>query len=58
MKRRVVDAFHRIANPIARRVPRRTPVGGRVVSQMTWVNKTANTKLGTELLTIRVDLDA
>ncbi|MDT5234320.1 MAG: hypothetical protein QOF47_307 [Mycobacterium sp.] len=27
-------------------------------SQMTWVNKTANTKLGTERLTIRVDLDA
>jgi deazaflavin-dependent oxidoreductase (nitroreductase family) len=124
VKRRVVDAFHRIANPIASRVPsqvlletkgrvsgqpRRTPIGGRVVgdafwfvsmhgaqsnyvrniqvdnevrvrihgrwrtgkahllpdddadarnSQMTWVNKTANTELGTELLTIRVDLDA
>lgn len=123
MKRRLVDAFHRIANPIARRVPsqallettgrisgqpRQTPVGGKVVgdtfwfvsmygtrsnyvrnieannavrlridgrwrsgkahllpnddadarnSQMTWVNRTANSKLGTELLTIRVDLD-
>jgi deazaflavin-dependent oxidoreductase (nitroreductase family) len=123
VKRRVVDALHRIANPIARRVPgqvllettgrvsgqpRQTPVGGKVVgdtfwfvsmhgnqsnyvrnikadnavrvkvhgrwrtgtahllpdddadarnSQMTWVNKTANSNLGTELLTIRVDLD-
>ena len=123
MKRRLVDALHRIANPIARRVPsqallettgrisgqpRQTPVGGKLVgdtfwfvsmhgtqsdyvrnikannvvrvkihgrwrtgkahllpdddadarnSQMTWVNKTANSKLGTELLTIRVDLD-
>ncbi len=123
MKRRLVDAFHRIANPIARRLPsqvvlettgrvsgqpRRTPIGGRLDgdafwfvsmhgtrsnyvrnikadnavrvkidgrwrtgtahllpdddadarnSQMTWVNRTANSKLGTELLTIRVDLD-
>jgi deazaflavin-dependent oxidoreductase (nitroreductase family) len=123
VKRRVVDALHRIANPIARRLPsqvvlettgrvsgrpRRTPISGRLVgdafwfvsmngetanyvrnikadnqvririhgrwrtgranvlpeddaaarnAQLSWVNRTANRMLGTELLTIRVDLD-
>ena len=122
-KRRVIDAVHRIANPIARRLPsqavletrgrvsgqsRHTPIGGRVTGDTFWfvsmhgetssyvrnikadnavrvrirgrwrtgrahllpdddawarnaqfarVNKTANAKLGTELLTIRIDLD-
>ena len=122
-KRRVVDAIHRIANPVARRLPaqvllettgrvsgqpRRTPIGGRVdgdtylfVSMngeassyvrnikadnavrvrihgrwrtgraqllpdddararnatFSWVNRMANIGLGTDLLTIRVDLD-
>jgi deazaflavin-dependent oxidoreductase (nitroreductase family) len=123
MKRRVVDAVHRIVNPIARHLPsqvllettgrvsgqpRCTPIGGRIDgdtfwfvsmngesanyvrnikannavrvrihgrwragwarllpdddartrnAQLSWVNRTANSALGTELLTIRVDLD-
>jgi deazaflavin-dependent oxidoreductase (nitroreductase family) len=123
VKRRVVDALHRIANPIAGRLPsqvllettgrisgqpRRTPIAGRVFgnefwfvsmngetsnyvrnigadnavrirvhgrwrsgrahllpdddaqarnAQLSWLNRTANSALGTELLTIRVDLD-
>jgi deazaflavin-dependent oxidoreductase (nitroreductase family) len=123
VKRRVVDALHRIANPIARRLrsqvvlettgrvsgkPRHTPVGGRLDgntfwfvsmhgessnymrnikvdnavrvridgrwrtgrahllpdddadarnAQMSWVNRTANSGLGSELLTVRVDLE-
>ena len=123
MRRRVVDALHRIANPIARRLPsqvvlettgrvsgqpRHTPIGGRLdgdtfwfVSmhgdssnymrnikadnnvrlriggrwrtgrahllpsddartrneQFSWLNRTANTQLGGQLLTVRVDLD-
>jgi deazaflavin-dependent oxidoreductase (nitroreductase family) len=122
-KRRVVDALHRIANPVARRLPtqvllettgrvsgqaRRTPIGGRLVGDtywfvsmnaedssyvrnikadhavrvrirgrwltgrahllpdddararnatFSWVNRIANVGLGTELLTIRVDLE-
>jgi deazaflavin-dependent oxidoreductase (nitroreductase family) len=122
-KRRLVDAIHRIVNPIAVRLPtqvvlettgrisgqpRRTPVGGRLVgdafwfvsmngeaanyvrnikadnqvririrgrwrigranilpeddaiarnAQLSWANRTVNRTLGTELLTIRVDLD-
>jgi deazaflavin-dependent oxidoreductase (nitroreductase family) len=122
-KRHLVDAIHRIVNPIARRLPtqvvlettgrvsgqpRRTPIGGRRVgdlfwfvsmngeaanyvrnikadnqvririrgrwrtgranilpeddaiarnAQLSWANRTANRTLGTELLTIRVDLD-
>ncbi len=123
MKRRAVDALHRIANPIARRLPSqvvletkgrvsgqpcRTPIGGRLDgatfwfvsmhgessnyvrnikadnairirvggrwrtgrahllpdddaqarnAKFSWVNRTANSALGTELLTIRIDLD-
>ncbi|MEN3320112.1 MAG: hypothetical protein V7643_3514 [Mycobacterium sp.] len=123
MRRRAVDALHRIANPIARRLPsqvvlettgrvsgrpRHTPIGGRLDgetfwfvsmhgdssnytrnikadnnvrvriggrwrtgrahllpdddararnAQLSWVNRTANSGLGTELLTIRIDLD-
>jgi len=123
MKRRAVDALHRIANPIARRLPsqvvlettgrvsgrpRHTPIGGRLdgntywfVSmhgdssnymrnikadnnirvrigghwrtgrahllpddhaaarneQFSWVNRTANSGLGDQLLTVRIDLD-
>lgn len=122
-KRHLIDAIHRIVNPIARRLPtqvvlettgrvsgqpRRTPIGGRRVgdvfwfvsmngeaadyvrnikadntvririggrwrtgrahllpeddamarnAQLSWANRTANSALGTELLTIRVDLD-
>ena len=122
-KRRVVDALHRAADPIARRLPtqvllettgrlsgqpRRTPIGGRLIGDIywfvsmngdeasyvrnikadnvvrvrirgrwwrgrahllpdddasarnatfSWANRTANARLGTELLTIRVDLD-
>jgi deazaflavin-dependent oxidoreductase (nitroreductase family) len=122
-KRHLVDAIHRIVNPIARRLPtqvvlettgrvsgqpRRTPIGGRRVgdvfwfvsmngeaadyvrnikadntvririggrwrtgrahvlpeddamarnAQLSWANRTANSALGTELLTVRVDLD-
>ena len=122
-KRRLVDAVHRIVNPVARRLPsqvvlettgrisgqpRRTPIAGRAIgnkfwfvsmngedsnyvrnikanntvririrgrwrmgrahllpdddaharnAQLSWVNRTANSMLGTELLTIRVDLD-
>jgi deazaflavin-dependent oxidoreductase (nitroreductase family) len=121
-KRHLVDAIHRIVNPIARRLPtqvvlettgrvsgqpRRTPIDGRRVgdvfwfvsmngeaadyvrnikadntvririggrwrtgrahllpeddamarnAQLSWANRTANSALGTELLTIRVDL--
>ena len=124
MKRQVVDALHRIANPIARRLPsqvvlettgrvsgrpRHTPIGGRrdgdvfwFVSMhgdssnyirnikannvvrlringrwrigraqllpddnayarnagLSWVNRTANSGLGGELLTVRIDLDS
>jgi deazaflavin-dependent oxidoreductase (nitroreductase family) len=51
VKRRVVDTLHRIANPIARRLPsqvvlettgrvsgqpRRTPVGGRLAGDVFW----------------------
>ena len=123
MKRRVVDALHRIVNPIARRLPtqvvlettgrvsgqkRHTPIGGQLAgdafwfvsmngqecdyvrnikadnavrvrfrgqwrsghahllpdddararnTQFPWVNRTANSALGTDMLTIRVDLD-
>lgn len=123
MKRRAVDALHRIANPIARRLPsqvvletkgrvsgqpRHTPIGGRLDgdtfwfvsmygessnymrnikannavrvrihgrwrtghahlmpdddadarnAQFSWVNRTANSGLGGELLTVRIDLD-
>jgi deazaflavin-dependent oxidoreductase (nitroreductase family) len=123
VRRRAVDALHRIANPIARRLPsqvvlettgrvsgrpRHTPIGGRLDgetfwfvsmhgdssnytrnikadnnvrvriggrwrtgrahllpdddararnAQLSWVNRTANSGLGTELLTIRIDLD-
>jgi deazaflavin-dependent oxidoreductase (nitroreductase family) len=123
VKRRVVDALHRIANPIARRLQsqavvetrgrisgklRHTPVGGRLDgntywfismhgessnyarnikadnavrvrihgrwrtghayllpdddadarnAKMSWVNRTANSGLGSELLTVRVDLE-
>ena len=123
MKRRAVDALHRIANPIARRLPgqvvlettgrvsgqpRHTPIGGRLDgdtywfvsmhgdssnymrnikadnnvrvriggrwrtgqahvlptddararnAQFPWVNRTANSGLGSELLTVRIDLD-
>lgn len=123
MKRRAVDALHRIANPIARRLPgqvvletrgrvsgqpRHTPIGGRLDgdtfwfvsmygetsnymrniradnrvrvridgrwrtgrahllpnddaharnAQFSWVNRTANSGLGSELLTMRIDLD-
>jgi deazaflavin-dependent oxidoreductase (nitroreductase family) len=122
-KRHLVDAIHRVANPIARRLPgqvvlettgrvsgqpRRTPIGGRFVgdafwfvsmngsaasyvrnikaddkvrvllhgrwrtgrahllpeddavarnARLSWVNRTVNSALGTELLTIRIDLD-
>ena len=122
MKRRVVDALHRVANPIARRLPshvvlettgrvsgqpRETPIGGRLDgntfwfvsmhgessnymrnikadnavrvrihgrwrtgracllpdddadarnAQMSWVNRAANSGLGSELLTVRIDL--
>jgi deazaflavin-dependent oxidoreductase (nitroreductase family) len=122
-KRHLVERLHRLANPIARRLPtqvllettgrvsgqpRRTPIGGRTVgdsfwfvsmngeaaayvrnikadnnvrvrigghwrtgrafllpdddaharnAQFSWVNRTANSVLGTELLTIRIDLD-
>ena len=122
-KRRLTDALHRIASPIARSLPsqvvlettgrlsgkrRRTPIGGRLDgdvfwfvsmngessnyvrnikannavrlrthgrwrtgraqllpdddararnSTLSWVNRTANSALGTGLLTIRVDLD-
>ena len=122
-KRRVVDALHRIANPVARRLPtqvllettgrlsgqpRRTPIGGRLDgeafwfvsmhgeasnyvrnikadsavrmrirgrwrtgrahllpdddararnAEFSWVNRTANIALGTDMLTVRVDLD-
>jgi len=123
MKRRAVDALHRIANPIARRLPsqvvlettgrvsgrpRHTPIGGRLDgntywfvsmhgdssnymrnikadnnirvrigghwrtgrahllpgdhaaarnAQFSWVNRTANSGLGDQLLTVRIDLD-
>ena len=123
MKRRAVDALHRIANPIATRLssqlvlettgrvsgqPRHTPIGGRLDgdtfwfvsmhgessnymrnikadnavrvrihgrwrtgrayllpdddadarnSQMSWLNRSANSGLGGELLTVRVDLE-
>jgi deazaflavin-dependent oxidoreductase (nitroreductase family) len=123
VKRRAVDALHRIANPIARRLPsqvvlettgrvsgqpRHTPIGGRLDgdiywfvsmhgessnymrnikadnnvrvrirgrwrtgraqllpdddagarnAQFSWVNRTANSGLGGELLTVRIDLD-
>lgn len=123
MKRRAVDALHRIANPIARRLPsqvvlettgrvsgqpRHTPIGGRLDgdtfwfvsmygeasnymrnikannavrirlhgvwrtghayllpdddayarnAQLSWANRTANSGLGGELLTVRIDLD-
>jgi deazaflavin-dependent oxidoreductase (nitroreductase family) len=123
VKRRVVDALHRIVNPIARRLPtqvvlettgrisrqpRRTPIGGELVgdsfwfismhgqtanyvrnikadnavrlrirgrwrtgtahlvpdddaqarnARLTWTNRTANSALGDDLLTIRVDFD-
>ena len=124
MKRRAVDALHRIANPIARRLPtqvvlettgrvsgqpRHTPIGGRLDgdtfwfvsmhadssnyvrnikadnnvrlriagrwrtgrahllpeddaqarnAQFSWVNRTANSGLGGQLLTVRIDLDS
>jgi deazaflavin-dependent oxidoreductase (nitroreductase family) len=123
VRRRAVDALHRIANPIARRLPgqvvlettgrvsgqpRHNPIGGRLDrdtfwfvsmhgdssnymrnikadnrvrlrihgrwrtgrahllpdddaharnAQLSWVNRTANSGLGTELLTVRIDLD-
>lgn len=123
MRRRAVDALHRIANPIARRLPsqvvletkgrvsgqpRHTPIGGRLDgdtfwfvsmygessnymrnikannavrvrihgrwragrahlmpdddayarnAQFSWANRTANSGLGGELLTVRIDLD-
>ena len=123
MRRRVVDVLHRIANPIARRLPsqvvlettgrvsgqpRHTPIGGRLDgdtfwfvsmhgdssnymrnikadnkvrvriggrwrtgranllpdddaqtrnAQLSWVNRTANSQLGGELLTVRIDLN-
>jgi deazaflavin-dependent oxidoreductase (nitroreductase family) len=123
VKRRVVDALHRIVNPIARRLPtqvvlettgrisrapRRTPIGGELTgdsfwfvsmhgqtanyvrnikadnavrlrirgrwhtgtahlvpdddaqarnARLTWANRTANSALGGDLLTIRVDFD-
>jgi deazaflavin-dependent oxidoreductase (nitroreductase family) len=123
VKRRAVDALHRIANPIARRLPsqvvlettgrvsgqpRHTPIGGRLDgdtfwfvsmhgdtsnymrnikannsvrlriagrwrtgraqllpaddaharnAQLSWVNRTANSGLGGQLLTVRIDLD-
>jgi deazaflavin-dependent oxidoreductase (nitroreductase family) len=123
IKRRLVDAVHRVMNPIARRLPsqvvletigrvsgqpRLTPIGGRLDggaywfvsmhgeacgyvrnikandavrvriggrwrtgrahlladddvrarnAQFTWVNRTANRQLGTDMLTVRVDLD-
>ena len=123
MKRRAVDALHRIANPIATRLPsqvvlettgrvsgqpRHTPIGGRLDgdtfwfvsmhgessnyvrnikannavrvrihgrwrtgranllpdedadarnAQMSWVNRSANSGLGSELLTVRIDLN-
>jgi deazaflavin-dependent oxidoreductase (nitroreductase family) len=122
-KRHLVDKLHRLANPIARRLPgqvvletmgrvsgqpRRTPIGGRVDGDSFWfismhgdssnfirnikannavririrgrwrtgrahllpnddadarnaqlsmVNRTANSGLGSELLTVRIDLD-
>ena len=122
-KRHLVDAVHRIVNPIAVRLqtqvvlettgrisgqPRRTPIGGRLDgdafwfvsmngeaanyvrnikadnqvririrgrwrsgranilpeddaiarnAQLSWANRTVNRTLGTELLTLRVDLD-
>ena len=123
MKRRAVDALHRIANPIARRLPsqvvlettgrvsgqpRHSPIGGRLDgdtfwfvsmhgdssnymrnikannnvrvriggrwrtgrahllpnddaaarnAQFSWLNRTANSQLGGQLLTVRIDLD-
>jgi deazaflavin-dependent oxidoreductase (nitroreductase family) len=123
VKRQAVDALHRIANPIARRLsgqvvlettgrvsglPRHTPIGGRLDgdtfwfvsmhgessnymrnikadnnvrvrigdrwrtgrahllpdddaaarnAQFSWVNRTANSRLGDQLLTVRIDLD-
>jgi deazaflavin-dependent oxidoreductase (nitroreductase family) len=123
VKRRAVDALHRIANPIARRLPsqvvlettgrvsgqpRHTPIGGRLDvdtywfvsmhgessnylrnikadnnvrvrirgrwrtgrahllpdddaearnAQFPWINRTANSQLGGELLTVRIDLE-
>jgi deazaflavin-dependent oxidoreductase (nitroreductase family) len=123
VKRRAVDALHRIANPIARRLPsqvvlettgrvsgqpRHTPIGGRLDgdtfwfvsmygessnymrnikannavrvrihgqwrtgrahmmpdddanarnARFSWANRTANSGLGGELLTVRIDLD-
>jgi deazaflavin-dependent oxidoreductase (nitroreductase family) len=123
VKRRAVDALHRIANPIARRLPRQvvlettgrvsgqprhTPFGGQLDgdtfwfvsmhgassnymrnikannavriridglwrtghayllpdddadarnARMSWVNRSANSTLGSELLTVRIDLD-
>ena len=122
-KRRLVNAAHRVVNPITRRLPgqviletvgrvsglpRRTPIGGRVIgdalwfvsmhgeaasyvrniqadkavrvrlrgrwrtgtayvlpaddaealnARMPWLTRTANSALGTKLLSIRVDLD-
>jgi deazaflavin-dependent oxidoreductase (nitroreductase family) len=123
VKRRAVDALHRIANPIARRLPsqvvlettgrvsgqpRHSPIGGRLDgdtfwfvsmhgdssnymrnikannnvrvriggrwrtgrahllpnddaaarnAQFSWLNRTANSQLGGQLLTVRIDLD-
>ena len=123
MRRWAVDALHRIANPIARRLhsqvvlettgrlsgqPRHTPIGGRLDgdtfwfvsmhgdssdymrnikadnnvrvriggrwrsgrahllpgddaaarnAQLSWVNRTVNSQLGGQLLTVRIDLD-
>jgi deazaflavin-dependent oxidoreductase (nitroreductase family) len=122
-KRRLVDALHRLVNPIARRLPRQvqlettgrvsgqprnTPIGGRLDgdvfwfvsmngesadnvrnikannavrlridghwrtglayllpddnthphnAQLSWLNRTVNRTLGTDLLTIRIDLE-
>jgi deazaflavin-dependent oxidoreductase (nitroreductase family) len=123
LKRRLVGVLHRLANPIARRLPtqvllettgrvsgqsRHTPIGGQVIddkfwfvsmngqasdyvrniktnnavrvrirghwrtgrahllpdddansrnAQLPWVNRTSNSALGTDMLTIRIDLD-